>query len=434
MSVQVGQELSLAIEKPAAGGRMIARHDGQVILVAGAIPGEHVRARVDRVDKRLAFASAVAVVEPSADRRDGVADPMCGGLLYAHIQYERQLALKGDVIADAFARLGRLPLDEPVLVSGSPERGYRMRARFHVRGGRSGFFREGTHELCDPSASGQLLDESLAAVAAAVASLARDGAAPVSVELTENVRATERALHADVAFGAALSEPALARAAAAGGLTGCTARTADGVLMSTGNPTVGDPLAALTRGRATDGELRRHPESFFQSNRFLIPSLVSAVMEAIPPDGDVLDLYAGVGLFSICLAVCGRSGITAVEGDASSGSDLKRNAAPFAGSVRVVVGRVEEHLTPARRGAGVPAGQGAQTVVVDPPRTGISKEAMEAIVGHGARRVVYVSCDAPTMARDARRFVDAGYRIASLRGFDLFPNTPHVETVGVFDR
>lgn len=425
MSIEVDQRLSLSIEKPAAGGRMIARHEGQVLLVAGAIPGEEVRARVERVDKRMAFATTEAVLEPSADRREGIADPLCGGLLYSHIRYERQLTLKGEVVAEAFARLGRLPLDAPVAVAPSRERGYRMRARFHVRGTRAGFFREGTHEICDAAASGQLSDHSVSAVEAAVASLVQDVVTPVSVELIENMAATERALHADVAFGARVSMPALARAAAAGGLRGCSARTPDGVLMSSADPTVADAFAALT-GRDAPGELRRHPESFFQANRYLLPSLVSVVLDAVPSEGDVLELYAGVGLFALSLAACGRADITAVEGDSASGGDLKRNAATFGNAVRVVIGRVEDYLsrTPGR----------AATIVVDPPRTGISKEAMEALARHGAARIVYVSCDAPTMARDARRLVDAGYRISSLRGFDLFPNTPHVETVGVFDR
>jgi 23S rRNA (uracil1939-C5)-methyltransferase len=434
MSVTAGEELSLSIEKPVAGGRMIARHEGQVVLVAGAIPGEYVRARIERVDNRLAFGGVVAVLQASDDRRDPAADPRCGGLVYAHIRYERQLGLKAEVIADAFARLGRLPLDAAVPIAGSPQGGYRMRARFHVRGATVGFFREGTHEICDPAASGQLLDVSVAAVKAAVASLADDGAAPVSVELSENLRATERALHADVAFGAAVSEPALARAATAGGLTGCTARTPSGVLTSAGNPTVGDSLSELTGGRAAAGELRRHPESFFQANRHLLPSLVSVVMDAIPPEGPVLDLYAGVGLFSLSLAGAGRSDITAVEGDPSSVADLRRNAGPFEGPVRVVTGSVENHLARAGGGAVGPGRRRAETIIVDPPRTGISKEAMAAITRYGAGRIVYVSCDAPTMARDARRLVDGGYVLTSLRGFDLFPNTPHVEMVAIFDR
>ncbi len=426
MSVEVGQELPLLVEKPAAGGRMIARHDGQVVLVAGAIPGERVRARIDRVEKRLAFASTIAVDEASVDRRDGVADPSCGGMLYSHITYDRQLLLKAEVVADAFARLGRLPLEAPLAVTASPERGYRMRARFHVRGARAGLFREGTHEICDANASGQLLDASVTAVDAAVASLVADGATPVALELTENIDASERALHAEVAFGASVSEPALARAAAAARLTGCTARTAGGVLMSAGQPTVGDSWAQLTEGRASTGELRRHPESFFQANRYLLPSLVTHVAGAMLESGDVLDLYAGVGLFALSLAVVGRTGVTAVEGDSAGGGDLTMNAAPFGDAVRVVISGVEEYLSRSR--------ERPATIVVDPPRTGISKAAMEAIARRGAARIVYVSCDAPTMARDARRLVDAGYRAVSLRGFDLFPNTPHVETVGAFDR
>jgi len=113
-----------------------------------------------------------------------------------------------------------------------------------------------------------------------------------------------------------------------------------------------------------------------------------------------------------------------VEGDRESGADLLRNAVPYSAQLQATVGRVEDHL---RR-------RTAATVIVDPPRAGMSKDAMDAIVQLAAARLVYVSCDPPTMARDARRLLDAGYRIASIRGFDLFPNTPHVETVGVFDR
>lgn len=426
MSIEVGQDVVLLVEKPAAGGRMIARHEGQVVLVAGGIPGERVRARVERVEKRLAFAAATAILEPSPDRRDSAADPACGGVIYSHIRYERQLALKSALIADAFTRLGKLPIADPVPVAGSPERGYRMRARFHVRGARVGFYREGSRDVCDARPSALLTDDAVAAVEAAVASLRGDEAAPVTLQLTENIPGTERALHVDVAFGARLSGPALARAVSAGGLTGCTGRTAAGVLMSAGAPTVGDPFERLTAGRVATGQLRRHPESFFQANRFLLPALVAHVLDAIPEAGGVLDLYAGVGLFALALAARGRGGITAVEGDASSGRDLEDNAAPFGEAVRVVLGGVEDHLA----GSRAPA----ETILVDPPRTGISRAAMEAIARRGAARVVYVSCDAPTMARDARRLVDAGYRIASLRGFDLFPNTPHVETVGVFER
>ena len=180
----------------------------------------------------------------------------------------------------------------------------------------------------------------------------------------------------------------------------------------------------LTAGRAGAGELHRHPESFFQANRYLLPQLVGAVIDAVPDDGEILDLYAGVGLFSVTLAATGRERIVAVEGDRASGSDLRRNAAACGAAVRAILGSVEQYVQSRTR---APA-----TVIVDPPRAGISREAMQAIVRLGAARMVYVSCDPATMARDARRLVDGGYRLESLRAFDLFPNTPHVETMGVF--
>src|SRR5688572_20226603 len=123
-----GQVVSLTIDKPAAGGRMIARADGQVVLVAGAIPGERVQARIERVGKGVAYAETTMVETPSADRRRTDADPACGGCLYAHIEYPRQLQIKSLVIADAFRRIGRLTLPSDVQVAPSPEAGYRMRA------------------------------------------------------------------------------------------------------------------------------------------------------------------------------------------------------------------------------------------------------------------------------------------------------------------
>lgn len=425
MSLTLGERIEIAVEKPAAGGRMIARYDGQVVLVQGAIPGERVAARIDRVAPRLAFASVERVLDASPDRTEPLADPLCGGCVYAHITYARQLALKGEVVADAFRRIGRLPLPGGVRIAASPPRAYRMRARLHVRGTRVGFYREGTHELCDASATGQLTDAAVDAAASAVRALDAAGAAAASIELTENVAADERVIHVEPAPGVRVTEAMLDEAVRRGALTGCTMRDGN-VLRTAGVPVVRDPLAVLTAGRAGVGELQRHAESFFQANRFLLPSLVAAVMDAVLPAGDVLDLYAGVGLFSVSLASSGRKGIVAVEGDRSAVADLQRNASACGPAIRVVAGSVEDYLA---RGAGRRIG----TVIVDPPRTGISKRAIDAALHRRPRRIVYVSCDPATMARDARRFMDGGYRLISLEGFDLFPSTPHVEAVGVFD-
>lgn len=426
MSLEAGQEVELSIEKPAAGGRMIARHDRQVILVRGAIPGERLIARIERVERQVAFAETVRVAEASPDRRPTIADPLCGGCLYAHIAYARQTRLKAEVLEDAFQRLGRIPLPGPVAVADSPETGYRMRARFHVRGGRAGFYREGTHELCDAGATRQMDEAAIASAERAVVSLERSGRSVTDIELAENISGDQRVAHVTAA-GEFPSADDLDAALSASGLSGCSARSVDGTLRAAGVPLVSDPLEVLTSGRAKSGVLERQAESFFQANRYLLPALVVRVLDAVPAEGEVLDLYAGVGLFSVALAAAGRRGISAVEGDRTSGRDLQRNAAACAGAVRVWIDGVEEHLVRRR-------GPAAETIIVDPPRTGLSREAMRAVVAHGANRIVYVSCDPATMARDARRLLDGGYRLLSLEGFDLFPNTPHVETLGVFER
>jgi tRNA/tmRNA/rRNA uracil-C5-methylase (TrmA/RlmC/RlmD family) len=132
-----------------------------------------------------------------------------------------------------------------------------------------------------------------------------------------------------------------------------------------------------------------------------------------------------VGLFSAPLAAMGRLEVSAVEGDRASGADLRDNARPLEPRLRVHVSGVEDYLA-SRTSA-------PETVIVDPPRTGMSKAALERVGRLQAPRIVYVSCDPPTLARDARRLLDAGYRLRSLRAFDLFPNTPHVESLAVFD-
>src|SRR3977135_4302445 len=118
---------------------MLARHKGQVVLVWGAIPGERVRARVERTGKGVLYAETIEVLSASPDRRDASADWRCGGNVLAHVGYPRQLQLKSDIIRDALARIGRMPLADPPPVTASPEQGYRMRARLHVRNGRIGF-------------------------------------------------------------------------------------------------------------------------------------------------------------------------------------------------------------------------------------------------------------------------------------------------------
>jgi len=424
-----GTDLLLDVERPAAGGRMIARHDGRVVLVAGAIPGERVRARVERAERGVAFATVIDVVDASPDRRPVTGDPACGGCVFSHVVYPRQTDLKREIVVDAFRRIGKMTLDAPVTVEASPERGYRMRARLHVRGGRIGFFREGTHELCDPAQTGQLLPETTSVLAMVGRELDAVGPAAVrSLELSENLTGAERALYLEL--GPAGPPPAvysgLVRLAGVTGVT-CQALPADAVSLG-GRPWVADPVEALAGrepGSLGGVALKRRANAFFQANRHLLPALVSRVAGRIG-DGPIVDLYAGVGLFALTLAALGRPDVTAVEGDRVSAADLEENARPFAGRLRVERMAVEAFLA-SRSGGSV------GTLLVDPPRTGMSRAAMDGVIACRARRVVYVSCDVATLARDVRRLVDAGYILTHVEAFDLFPNTAHVESLAALE-
>jgi len=395
---------------------MVARADGQVILVSGAIPGERVQARIERVAKGVAFARTRVVVEPSPDRREPFVDPLCGGTLYSFIAYPRQLALKGEVIADAFRRIGRLELPSPVTVAASPEEGYRMRARLHVRAHRLGLFREGTHEICDARATRQLLPASCDVLDRLSAALRSVGADDVrEVELSENVDATERVVHLETA--APIDPRVVQKVTSIDGLTP--------------GPFVADTLriaeASLT--------LRRHVLAFFQGNRYLLAAFVRHVVERVPIGGTLCDFYAGVGLFSVAAAVTRAASVMAVEGDPHAADDLHANGQAAGAKLYTVRGPVEGFTAGAFRMLGRTInGPLVETVIVDPPRTGMSREALDAVLLTQAPRFVYVSCDVATLARDARRLVDAGYRLDRVDAFDMFPNTPHVEAVVVFVR
>jgi 23S rRNA (uracil1939-C5)-methyltransferase len=171
---------------------------------------------------------------------------------------------------------------------------------------------------------------------------------------------------------------------------------------------------------------RRRASSFFQGNRFLLGALIEDVLACADGAENVADLYAGGGLFSVALASLGAR-VTAVESDASSAADLLGNAEPYGDLITPMPIPVEAAVR--RRLRARP-----DLVILDPPRVGASDEAMKGLVGWRAPRVIYVSCDPPTLARDAAKLVSAGYAIESMAAFDLFPNTPHVEVVATFRR
>jgi 23S rRNA (uracil1939-C5)-methyltransferase len=304
----------------------------------------------------------------------------------------------------------------------SPEHGYRLRARLQVQGTRLGFLLEGSHVLCDAEATRQLVPEAFEAVGRLREALGPALSACASVTLSEGVAGRERVALCELRPDA---DPArFAGLPLADGLTGVAVIARRGMFTCAGADRIVDQARDVL-GIEADLRWTRQASSFFQGNRFLVGTLTQRVIELAAGDHFV-DLYSGVGLFALALAHRGASGI-AVEGDATSGQDLTTNAEQAAGRLVVRLGPVEEVVA-----AG--AERTPDVVVVDPPRTGLSPEVVQGLLRWQAPRLVYVSCDVPTLARDASLLIAGGYRLASLEALDMFPNTPHVECIAVFDR
>jgi len=254
------------------------------------------------------------------------------------------------------------------------------------------------------------------------------------IEVSENFDASQRVVHLERTTAAAPRE--LSGLGLSDGLTGLTVWSptsgAARIAVVTGDPHVVD---ALPIGDV-EIRLRRHVLAFFQGNRFLLPSLVSHVVSHVGAGDHVVDLYAGTGLFAVAAARARGARVTAVEGDPTGANDLAFNAASSAasntasntastgGHVSAVHQSVEAFVASRHEPPSV--------LIVDPPRTGMSKEALRGVIGLRASTIVYVSCDVATLARDARQLVDASYSLERVEAFDLFPNTPHVESVATF--
>lgn len=424
---------SVLLEKPVAGGRTLARVDGRVVLVSGGIPGERVRIAIERTGKGVAFGRVLEVEDASADRIVPEGDPQCGGLVFAHVAYARQLELKRAIVEDAMTRIGRLRDMPTIAAVPSPIHEWRLRARLHVERRRVGFFREGTHALCDAGPTRQLMPGLLG--------LAEDTIAQLKPEITDSVEAVvvtqtisgdQRAVHLE------LSRPlprhgdvwtsADGPAQGSGHEMACTGvsaalATSRHPSVLAGHPWVRESMLSLGVASAGEAGLMRHASAFFQGNRVLLPALVTHVLAAVPADVPVVDLYAGVGLFGLAAAATRTDAVVCVEGDAVSSEDLVANAAPFGARVRAVRSDVETFARQERdRLAGA-------CVIVDPPRTGLSPVVGGALAEAQPSRVVYVSCDPATLARDLQTLQTGGLRVDAITVFDMFPQTAHVETV-----
>ena len=387
----------------------MARHDGRVVFVADAIPGERVIARVSD-DSKAKFwrAETVSVVEASPFRRQHVwsaasvdRDPAdrAGGAEFGHIELAHQRDLKKQVLTEALARMGKIETDVEVeALPGDDERsgtGWRTRVRLHVdESGQVGPFAARSHRVI-PVTDLPLATDELSA------------AAP----LDQNFAGFD---HVDV------------------------------ISTSTGGArlVIGDQKPSAITEVVAGREFRLSDRGFWQVHRSAAEALTSAVQGAIDADrfdplAHNLDLYGGVGL--LAAAVGDRFGpatrITTVESDPKATDFAAENLSEWLGA-RAETGRVERWIRELAASASPTerARLAKGTVVLDPPRSGAGKDVVDAIATFTPAQVVYVACDPVAFARDVELFSRHGYSLTAVRAFDLFPNTHHVEAVGTLSR
>jgi tRNA/tmRNA/rRNA uracil-C5-methylase (TrmA/RlmC/RlmD family) len=393
-TLKTGDLVQVTIEKVAHGGHFIARHDGAVIFVRHAIPGEKCTIQITSTGSSFNRADVVSVEAPSEFRvqapcsfahRNG-----CGGCDFQHISVAHQRTLKSDVVAEQFSRIAKMDLRVEVEKVGESTH-WRTRAIATTdRNGKLGFYKSRSHSIapvtdCIICVDGMNFNE--------IAS--RDLKGDIRVEISAS-NTGERSI-------------ALA-------------------------PARGEEKARLTEGPAVLHEnvlgrtLEVSQESFWQSHKKAPEVLTQAVLEfaQLKSGEHVLDLYGGVGLFSAAIveAVGPTGHVDLIEGSKVATADATRNFAAFA-NITIATGDVAKLL---------PRITAADVVVLDPPRDGAGKEAVAHIARLAPRAIVYVACDPAALARDTAYLADHSYSLAKVRAFDLFPMTHHIECVALYER
>ncbi|GII97991.1 23S rRNA m(5)U-1939 methyltransferase [Sediminihabitans luteus] len=407
--------LELEVGPVAHGGHCVARVDGRVVFVRHALPGERVRARVTEGGDSAKFwrADAVEVLDASPDRVPSAwpaAGPGgVGGGELAHVSLDGQRRWKAAVLREQLTRLAQ---DErEVTVEAAPGDdvrgglGYRTRIDLVAdAAGRAGMRAHRSHDV-HPLDAMPLATDEVAALAAAEKVFTRRWRPGTRLELV----------------------------APSGG---APILLADGVVWRGGPDTRPNARRTVAEHVEVAGHEHRYKvaaDGFWQVHREAPALLAGTVLDAV---GDVagarvLDLYAGAGLFTAPLArAVGPDGtVVAVEGDDDAVRQARRNAHGL-DQVELHRGAVDAVL-----GAGEHAARGgADVVVLDPPRVGAGRRVVEQVAALGASRVVYVACDPAALARDVAYLAGHGYGLTSVRAFDLFPHTHHVEAVAVLDR
>ncbi|MGW2341203.1 class I SAM-dependent RNA methyltransferase [Streptomyces sp. NPDC001661] len=427
----VGEEYEVEVGPVAHGGHCIARTaEGQVLFVRHTLPGERVVARVTEGEEGARFlrADAVQVIEAAKDRVEApcpYSGPgRCGGCDWQHAKPGAQRRLKGEVIAEQLQRLAGLtpeeagwdgtvmPAEGDKLPSGEVPQ-WRTRVQYAIDAdGNAGLRRHRSHEV-EPI-------EHCMIAAAGVSELGiekRDWSGMDSVEAIAASGSQDRQVILTPKPGARLPIVELDKPVSVMRVE----EKDGGVHRVHGRPFV--------RERADDRTYRVGSGGFWQVHPKAADTLMRAVMQGLlPRKGDMaLDLYCGVGLFAGALAdrIGDKGAVLGIESGKRAVEDARHNLESF-DRVRIEQGKVEAVLP--RTGISE-----VDLIVLDPPRAGAGKKTVSHLTTLGARRIAYVACDPAALARDIAYFQEGGYRVRTLRAFDLFPMTHHVECVAILE-
>lgn len=378
----VGQRVAVTIEKVAHGGHFIARHEGAVIFVRHAIPGEECTIEISSVGSSFNRGDVISVEKPSVNR---VTPPCsyahrlgCGGCDFQHIEISAQRKLKSDVIREQFARIAKIEVDVEVEEVG-PALGWRTRATASVtKSGKLGFISARSHNV-----------------------IAIENC-PITAPGIEFSTLAKKQWQAGEKIDLATS--------------------------STGESYVTGESKEVMHEKVGNYVLEVSNDSFWQSHVNAPKVLTEIVSEyANAQSGEhVLDLYGGVGLFTSALIdqVGLKGRIDLVEGSKSATADAKRNFAAHS-NVNIVTASIERAITRI---------DGGDVVILDPPREGAGKEVISELARIAPRAIVYVACDPAALARDTTYLHEVGYSLKKMRAFDLFPMTHHIETVALYEQ
>jgi 23S rRNA (uracil1939-C5)-methyltransferase len=438
-----GAELDLHVDALAYGGNGIARMEGYVVFVAGAIPGDRVRAVVTKRKRAYAEARTLAVLEPSPERIAPIADHP--GAPWQVLPYERQLAVKHEQVRDALTRIGHLDgyvLDE--IVPAIAQWRYRNKLEYSFGTGDDGTLVCGFHA---PGSWHEIVPVGDCLLASERSNAARDQVVAWCRE--QGLQAFDRRTHTGflrnlvVREGRRSGELQVRLVTGPGELDGASLAAAvdcEGLMW-----TRTDALAETTQGgvteivagaRALQEELcglrfSISPHAFFQTNTEMAEQLYAVAGQRAALQGweRVYDLYCGIGTVGLSLAarageVWGLELVEPAVADAIANARRNeiKNARFFAGDVRLALRELVEE-------AGRP-----DVMVVDPPRAGLSQKIVRRVIEAAPRRIVYISCNPTTLAPNAAQLVEAGYALRQVTPVDMFPQTPHIECVALLER